>query len=167
MRTNLLPSVAAVMIVSVSACDSKPEVVDTTLTDDETQGTSADAEVADQDVEPEPSDTLPQLSNAWLAGTWGPAEHNPANDPEGSCETDVVIRFALDGTYEDGGSSGRYRVEGSNIMYFERQTVPDIAADPDELFYPKPIEDWTAAARVIDGNTFDEEGDLWRRCKSY
>tara|TARA_B100000678_G_C18214680_1_gene504812 strand:+ start:1588 stop:2091 length:504 start_codon:yes stop_codon:yes gene_type:complete len=167
MRTNLLPSIAAVLIVSVSACGSQPEVVDTTLTDDETQSTVADVEVEGQEVEPELSDTLPQLSNAWLVGTWGPAEANPTNDPGGSCETDVIIRFARDGTYEDGSSSGRYRVKGNHIVYFERQTVPDIAADPEELFYPEPVDDWTGVARVVDDNTFDEEGELWRRCKSY
>lgn len=109
---------------------------------------------------------LPVISAAWLVGTWGPADNNPSNNPEASCETDVLIKFNADGTYSDLGSEGRYSTNGRTIRYFDRRTVQEIGEDPEEIFVPEAIADISGAVAALDENTFDEDGDQWRRCRS-
>ena len=160
-------AVIAIAVFAVSACDKEPAVVDTTLSDTKNPTTLEKAEIETATATATPGPSLHALTAEWLVGTWGPAEANPTNNPEGSCETDVIIRFAADGTFEDAGSKGRYSTDGRSIRYFDRETIPDLAADPAEPFYPESLEDWNGTVTVIDENTFEEEGELWRRCRSY
>lgn len=109
----------------------------------------------------EAAEALPGLTAAWLVGTWAGAENNPRNDPNASCDTDVTITFG-GGRFRDGAAAGRYRTDGRAITYFARKSVEDEgsleASDAGEL------EDVVAVAKVVDRNTFLEDGELWRRC---
>ena len=114
----------------------------------------------------EEADPLPVISAAWLVGTWGPADNNPGNNPGASCDTDVLIKFKADGTYSDSGSEGRYSTDGRTIRYFDRRTVPEIGEDPEEIFVPEAIAEISGTVAALDANTFEEDGDQWRRCRS-
>lgn len=109
----------------------------------------------------------PIISTTWLVGTWGPADHNPMNNPAASCETDVLIKFHRDGTYRDDGSEGRFSTNGRTIRYFNRQTVMEIGNvyDPADPFIPEAIPDMLGVVTAIDNNTFEEDGEQWRRCR--
>lgn len=103
------------------------------------------------------------ITATWLLGTWGPAQYNPDNNPNASCDTDSVVTFNADGSYKDGGGSGRYRVDGGNVTYFNR-VMRDIATGrTDHSEYNQPV---TTKVERVDNNTLREEGTLLRRCQS-
>jgi hypothetical protein len=101
------------------------------------------------------------INAAWLSGTWGPAENNPRNDPSSSCDTDAIVTFASDGTYQDGGSYGRYRTDGKTITYFDRVMIDEGDGSEDRSQFSRPLV--TSATRV-DQNSIREDGALLRRC---
>ena len=162
--------VVVIMIsFALAACGQKPESVDTTLVETK----SADPKAADNVVSDEKStpkksdiDQLPKITSSWLVGTWAPARNNPQNDPNGSCETHVIIQFNSNGTFSDSGAEGLFTTNGQTIRYFARKSVPDIVADPDEPFVAEELEEFTGKVQPVDSNTFNEDGDLWRRCRS-
>lgn len=133
---------------------------------------AAAEEIVNNDQTPEEQaqsgnvDAPPVISAAWLVGTWGPAHTNPGNDPAASCDTDVLIKFNANGTYSDLGSEGRYSTNGRTIRYFDRRTVQEMGEDPEEVFVPEPIADISGTVTALDKDTFDEDGDRWRRCRS-
>ncbi len=166
-------SVASLMILA--SCDQSPAVVDTTI--DSTKPVSQSNAVNDQlsdkgttTAEGELIDGVntarPSITKTWLIGTWGPAEYNPKNDPSSSCDTDVLIVFNSDGSFADGGSEGRFSTDGKTIRYYDRRTLPDIAADASEPFSPEALSELNAKVTAEDINTFSEDGEQWRRCRS-
>lgn len=164
--SDLTKLVAAGAAVALSACEQSPQPVDTTIDKPavvETTATTAPSPTAE--VEQAAGAELPPITASWLVGTWGPAQANPQNDPNSSCETDVIIRFHRDGTFEDSGSAGKYSTNGQVIRYFDRQTVPSYEDDPD-TFVAEALEDFVGTVAAVDRNTFDEDGDRWRRCVS-
>jgi hypothetical protein len=101
----------------------------------------------------------------WLVGTWAGSEHNPTNNPNAACDTDVTLVFKPGGRFEDGGASGRFKTDGKLITYFDRQSVPDPADEPAK-FTPEKLPTMIANIRKLDQNTFSEDGEKWRRCRS-
>lgn len=74
--------------------------------------------------------TLPsdEGGSAWLVGTWASADSVGVSDRRriaGSCETDNVVTFNANGTYEEGGNyeeddgstSGHWSLRGSQLTY--------------------------------------------------
>ena len=146
-----------------SGCNSSPQIVDTTLSDAKP---TTEATASAVPVEAGTPMSLPDITDAWLVGTWGPAGLNPGNSPQSSCETDVILTFMADGTFADGGAEGQYSTDGTAIQYVDRATVPDIAADLEEPFEPEKLTDVTTLISAVDENTFEEDGEQWRRCIS-
>ena len=106
----------------------------------------------------------PALTPAWLAGTWAPAENNPANDPTAPCETDVIVTFRADGRYEQGdGSFGRFRINRDQITYFDR-VIRELGSDEED----RSEFDQSTTARIvpINQNEMRVEGEAMRRCRS-
>lgn len=162
--------VAVILLTfALAACGQKPEAVDTTLVETKSADPKAGAEAeSDEQSISKKSDVgqLPKITSSWLVGTWAAARNNPKNDPNGTCETDVIIQFNRDGTFSDAGAEGRFSTDGRTIRYFARKSVPDIAADPDEPFVAEELEEFSGQVHPTDANTFNEDGELWRRCRS-
>lgn len=103
------------------------------------------------------------ITQAWLLGTWGPAEYNPDNNPNASCDTGAVVTFNSDGRYTDGGGSGSYRLEGDRVTYFNRVTMDIATGRSDHSQYGQPL---TTRIERVDDTTLREDGALLRRCQS-
>lgn len=104
----------------------------------------------------------PALTPAWLAGTWAPAENNPTGDPNAPCETDVVVTFFADGRYEEGeGSSGRFRIEGDRVTFFNH-VIREMGSDEEDL----SEFDRETVQRIVpvSQNEMRVSGDPMRRC---
>lgn len=159
-----LASVVGFALFFVMKASSEPGEIEVAQTVPIAEVAVTEPSLPDQ-VPLEEADTLPMISAAWLVGTWGPADNNPGNNPEASCDTDVLIKFNADGTYSDPGSEGRYSTDGRTIRYFDRRSVQEIGEEPEEIFVPEPIADISGVVAALDANTFDEDGDKWRRCR--
>lgn len=96
-----------------------------------------------------------EVTTNWLQGTWAGAEHNPTANPRAGCDTDVTVTFNSNGTFEDGGSSGKFKTDGRTILYYDR-----IAADPaaDEADNGESLADMRTTVSRVDALTLREEG---------
>lgn len=119
------------------------------------------ANAAQQSPAPTASNVVDQQ---WLVGTWGPADHNPDNDPTAGCDTDAIVTFNADGSYKDGGSEGRFRTDGQTITYSERVLIDEIEGTTDRSEFNQPV---TYQVERVDNTTLREHGQLLRRCKSF
>lgn len=152
---------SALFLASCSQEPDKNRSVDTSLA---ASGTSEAIQKPENAVAPTAAAIVPTVTEAWLVGSWAPAEMIAKNDPTAPCETDIVVGFSADGTYSDGASEGRFSTDGKTIRYYNRKSVYDLSADPDVPFSPKPLEDIVNKIRALDRTTFRENGENWRRC---
>ena len=133
------------------------------------QGVSQEATDQSVDNQQEPAlatgvaTTDMPVNHSWLIGTWGPAENNPDNNPNASCDTDAIVTFKADGSYADGGGYGRFRTDGSTITYFDRVLTDDIEGTTDRSQFNQPL---TNKVERVDGTSMREQGQLLRRCNS-
>ncbi len=103
------------------------------------------------------------VNRKWLVGTWRPEDVSlRATD---TCETDVIIRFFRNGSYEDGASQGRYSLDGSSISYINRKSAPDLAEDDATTFSPQDLPPVTARITKVGEDKFSEDGERWQRCR--
>jgi len=103
------------------------------------------------------------ISVAAIVGTWGPAANNPLGNPNAPCETDNTVTFNRDGTYRDGGSYGRYRIEGSTIVYYDRVLYDPGEDSEDRSDFDQPL---VSRAQLMDPNTLKEDSSMLKRCTS-
>lgn len=130
----------------------------------EAEDSGEEPPVLEDDSQASPDTTVeetPQLTSAWLAGTWGPARNNPTSNPNAGCDTDNIVTFETDGSYRDGGSFGRFRTDGTTVTYFDRVLHDPVEETEDRSQFNQPL---IARVTIVDQNTIEEEGESLRRC---
>lgn len=112
------------------------------------------------------SEEQPLPTLARLVGSWRNPMPEDLTDRINGCETDSMVTFNADGSFTDGGSYGKYSLDGNTLTYSAIVLFDQAAAEGEQKDYSRFDTPSEAEIERVGSNILTEDGELLHRCSS-